>query len=429
MFSRDRTFISDDELVQTRIQENLEFSLDNYAEMLGSAPTYATYYNRVVEESTQDKGLDAVYAVVATDSPVRYRRVETFPIYNLQQIVLALSEGAYGLEADITSECVVLPHTIKPYADDLVAVLVPGGYGYVVFQVTSVEPSVTGSKRFFKLGIQRVEKTLEQCEVQTTEESIFSVQDFEGGRRAVILKSDAEVLARAREHRQRLVAKYSRLFYDGRIAAFACKHAGLNLVHFGVHELLESGRALEFDRPFYDVHAVMASPPTDLYNILLERFESSIYGCIRDHTLAEGLYSDSFITLIINWKGTPFLAYKDRFYECWDNSLCGTPGGSVYYSEPGFADRIRNNALYTTSGGSGSGSGDGDEDGVDASGYELENFIIRYVNESFESNSTLVDDASKIRVRPSLRYFLLCPCVIFALRRMEDLLTAIVQER
>jgi hypothetical protein len=418
-----RRFMPDDELVQIRITENLEFALDHYAEMLGSAPTYVTYYNRITEESTQDKGLDAVYAVVGTDSPIRYRRIETFPAYKLQQIVLGLQDGTYGLEADIASECLVLPHTIKPYVDDLVVVLVPGGFGYVVFQVTAAEPSVTGSKRFYKLAIKRVEKTLEQCEAQTSEEAIFSVQDFEAGRRAVLLRADSEVLGQARKQRARLVADYRRLFYDSRVASFVCRHMGLNLVHFGIHELLESGRVLEFDRPFYDVCTVMTPPDPGMYNILLERFDGTLYGCVKDHGLTPGFSCDSFIPLPINGRGSIFTAYRDKFHEAWDNTPGSTPSGSIYYSEEGFADAVRAKEPYRSL------VNYGDAAESDTPGYEIENFIIRYTNGLYERVSDVVDDAAAVRISPNLRSFLLAPCVMYAVKRVEDLLTSLVQER
>jgi hypothetical protein len=409
--------------VQTRIQENLEFALDHYAEMLGSAPTYVTYFNRIIEASTQDASLDAVYSVVGTDSPIRYRRVEKLPVYNLQQVSLALQDGTFGMEADITSECVVLPHTIKPYSDDLVVVFVPGGFGYTIFQVTVVEPSITGSKRFFKLSIKRIEKTLEQCEAQMSEETIFSTQDYEAGRRAIIPRTDSVTLHRAREQRLRLVTEYRRLFYDSNVSSFVCNHNGLHIVHFGIHELLESGRVLEFDRPFYDVLTIMTPPNEGLYNILLERYPDTIYGCVRSHEYAIDLECDSFITLPLNEKGSVFKAYNKQYSECWDNSTGLTPNNSLYYSEAGFAIRIRNNIIYNELNSS------GDEISTDMPGYELENFIIRDINGTFTNISTLVDDANRIRVKPSLRSFLLIPCVLFALRRTEDLLTALVQER
>jgi hypothetical protein len=408
-----RKFLPDNTVVQQRISEHMDMTLEHFSELLGSAPYFVTYYNRIIEDSTQSKGLDAVYSVIGKDSPIRYQRVENFPIYKMAAFEINPSEGEFGFESEMELDCIVLPSTIKPFPDDIIVIPNPTLEGNSIFEVIESIPSVVGSKRFYKLRISRIEKTLEEIELQKEQEARFNVRDFETGKRAVLLLSDAELLDQSRILREKFIKEYSLYFYDDRISNFVYQNNdGKNLIHFGINMLFELTNALSQDRPFYDTKAFLNYLSKGRYENLYARFQYIFYNLVYNINEKDLVISESFVLNPIDNDNTVFMSFKDRFYTCWDNGAGTPPDTSIFYSEEGFLNRIKNNEIYTI----------GAEQNIDLIQYRLENIIIKYINNA--ERSELINLISALKVDKTLKSFLLIPFIIVILKRIEDALTA-----
>lgn len=135
-----------------------------------STPTFVTYYHINNTESTTDVGFIDVYSVIGDRSPIRYNKIENFPLYGIEQVVLQLQDTEYGLDTDFQSEATVLPNTIKPLMNDFFIIVV-SGKDYI-FRVTDIQYDNILPDNFYKIGFYIY--SLEQDKRDKLEEQITS---------------------------------------------------------------------------------------------------------------------------------------------------------------------------------------------------------------------------------------------------------------
>ena len=102
--------------------------------MLDSTPTFVTYYSIDNGETTADDGYKDVHAYIGSRSPIRFNKINNFPIYNIDQIVLQLQDNDQGLDSSYEGEATIVAGTIKPNHNDYFKI--PTLHGYFLFRVT-----------------------------------------------------------------------------------------------------------------------------------------------------------------------------------------------------------------------------------------------------------------------------------------------------
>jgi hypothetical protein len=256
------TIINDQNIIQDKINQNLNSSLVDYSEILGSAPTYLNYFNKVVSASTSDVNLDSVYQVVGSNSPIKFNKIESFPVYGIEQISLTLSETEFGAESDVNTTFIILPGTIKPFVDDIVLVpytdYLTQEEKHAVFQIINVDRSSLGGKRFYKLEATMIQKEPSLVEEQVLEESVFSTTDYEHNEVPILLKSTSEQLAFCREKRLKIWNDIYKKFYDQDSMTICFDHGGILIVDYFLQKFVLDYGLFEFQRYFFNALPALA---------------------------------------------------------------------------------------------------------------------------------------------------------------------------
>jgi hypothetical protein len=396
--------LDDEQILETAVQEHLQSALGDYSEMLGRSPTFVLYYNKRVSASSSDVNLDTVYQVVGSSSPIRYNKIDNFPLYDIEQLSLDLSEGNFGPEAEVTSTGVVLPGTVVPMVDDMVAVpyFDSGVKKHAMFQVTNVSRSILGSKRFFKLNLDLTTKSVELADEQVEEDYEFSVSDYESNQTSILVRDDAVLLQMCRTVRGKVAEEYLQKFYDRQTSSLAVRlQGGGLLVNPHLHEFVTSNKIFKFQRAFYESLVYLH---VSISNSLLvdETYKHLPYAAFEAGS-AEGLRGSSFT--VTTAKSDPlYMAFPADYRMTWHDISGDPPPGSVYYGAEDFAQRLKDGVVLGTE------------------GMALQDFVVRYLGEVGDA-SAMVREADSLEMGRDLESFLLFPFVAFKLRKEEERLT------
>ena len=112
-----------------QFQEKLEFINKNTAIMMNRVNaenavfidlpvTSSTYYHINSQHSTMDKGLQNINSLEGHNSPIRFNRIENFPLYGIDMQEVSINEEEHGLDTNIEGQLVIQPNTIHPFPDD-----------------------------------------------------------------------------------------------------------------------------------------------------------------------------------------------------------------------------------------------------------------------------------------------------------------------
>lgn len=139
----EQKFINDNAF---QFEERLNSPLNKF---IDKSPVFVTYFHINVNETTVNEGFRDAEAVIGTKSPVKFQKIENFPLYGLEPIQLALQDAEAGLDTEFQSECIILPNTIKPLQNDFFMIQhIKGPY---LFRVIEVQYDYIRPDNFYKI--------------------------------------------------------------------------------------------------------------------------------------------------------------------------------------------------------------------------------------------------------------------------------------
>lgn len=136
-------FINDNTLL---LDEKLKSPTVRY---IDQSPSFTTYFHINVHETTSDEGWHDVETIIGKKSPMRFQKIESFPIYGLEPIVLQIQEGEMGFDTSYEGEATILPNTIKPLENDFFFINVLDDC--FLFRVTGIEFDTIRQDNFYKI--------------------------------------------------------------------------------------------------------------------------------------------------------------------------------------------------------------------------------------------------------------------------------------
>ena len=122
------------------------------ARFIEQTPTFVTYYHINTDESTSDAGFNDVDAVIGSTSPIKYQRVDKFPIYGLDQIIAQLQDTDTGIDTSYEGEASILPNTLKPLPNDYF--IIPYVGNNILFRITAIEYDNIRQDNFYKISFK-----------------------------------------------------------------------------------------------------------------------------------------------------------------------------------------------------------------------------------------------------------------------------------
>lgn len=129
--------------------------VNQYAKYIDSTPSFATYYSRDVDTSTENPGLGQVKEIVGVDSPLRYNKIKNFPLYGVEEVNPSINaDGISGINVDIENTAVILPDTIIPKPDDLFVLNYDENTdkNSAVYRITGVDINAVDSNTYYQIS-------------------------------------------------------------------------------------------------------------------------------------------------------------------------------------------------------------------------------------------------------------------------------------
>jgi hypothetical protein len=136
-------------------------AIEEYGEYFEGSPSYVTYYQLDLMESTQDQVLENVNELFGQDSPKKYKLIEQVPLYDVNINDITTEINDYGLISEIVNEAVIRPNTIRPYVGDVFIFDMDntGELDNIAFRITDVQIDKASTQKFYRITY-KIEETL-----------------------------------------------------------------------------------------------------------------------------------------------------------------------------------------------------------------------------------------------------------------------------
>jgi hypothetical protein len=214
---------------EQKMVEDSTFQFENRiksptARFLDTTPTFTTYYHIVNDKTTVDEGFKDVASIVGHRSPIRFDKIEDFPIYGLEQIVLQLQEEDQGLDSSYESEAVILPRTIQPVPNDFF--IIPILKDLYMFRVTNIHYDTVMPDNFYKIEfkLEYIDSVkMEELEKQTTSENVCVLENIGTESSCIIEKGAFKKIQQIEVMYREIVEFYKAMFYNDRHNVFLCE--------------------------------------------------------------------------------------------------------------------------------------------------------------------------------------------------------------
>ena len=145
-------FIEEEKLVNNVINDYIQNSND-YSKYIEGSGTFVTYFSKDVMASMESVGLNGVVEIIGTNSPIKFNRINSFPLFNMSEINPSTTvEEDIGIDTEGEGSAVVIPNTIEPLTDDYF--LIPYYSKNLLFKITNVEEGNLNNHVAYKIDFE-----------------------------------------------------------------------------------------------------------------------------------------------------------------------------------------------------------------------------------------------------------------------------------
>lgn len=204
-----------------------------FSRFLDKTPSFTTYYALNNIESTVDNGFMNVERILGSDSPIRFKKVNSFPIYGLDQILLEIQDEEQGLDTSYDGEATILPNTLKPLPNDFFIInYLEKDY---LFMVTDVAFDTIKSNNFYKINFTL--RSVDSLDISYLENQTNEIYDCiltnVGTKDKCLIKHDEmEMLETLDIIYGQIADRYKIYFYDPRYNSFLFPDSdGINRIY------------------------------------------------------------------------------------------------------------------------------------------------------------------------------------------------------
>ena len=118
------TFLSNSKIQEQKAANDSLFQYEKkfhspMARFIDKSPTFTTFFQIADDTSVVDEGFNHVDDFLGKTSPLRYKRIENFPIYGLDQMVLQIEDSDQGLDRTYEGEGVIINSTLVPLQNSM----------------------------------------------------------------------------------------------------------------------------------------------------------------------------------------------------------------------------------------------------------------------------------------------------------------------
>lgn len=188
---------------------------------IDKTPTFTTYFHIADDASTTSEGFNSVDDYLGDSSPIRYRRIENFPLYGLDQILLQIEDTDQGLDRSYEGEATLINSTITPCQNDMF--MIPSLKDFYIFKVITVNSDHIMSDNYYRVGfsLQYIDREKATWLNKQTVEKYNCVLENIGTEKKCLIRSDIyDKIGKLEEMYTNMVDIYISVFYNERYNCF-----------------------------------------------------------------------------------------------------------------------------------------------------------------------------------------------------------------
>lgn len=166
---------------------NVRISRD-YTKFFKGKPTFVTYYQQN-KDSTREKTLETEVGIFGPDSPIKFNRIETFPLYSLEGLE-SIDENSTEFGPDIinSGSAIVIPGLVIPI--ELDHFTISHEKNKYLYRINKVSRDSKRNLGFYKIEFELIHNSPEEAETQVTKEFITDYDNIGTEYRAIVETSD-----------------------------------------------------------------------------------------------------------------------------------------------------------------------------------------------------------------------------------------------
>ena len=299
-----------------KYEERLKSPVSRFIE---ATPTFVTYYHINPDVSTSDSGFQDVASIIGFRSPLRFNKINSFPLYGIEQIVLQLQDTDQGLDTSYEGEATIVPGSIKPLENDFF--IIPHLKQPYMFRVTEIMYDTIMPDNYYKIGFKLEyldDGKVENIENQVHEKYTCILENIGTESNCIIELESKETLDKIDAMYDDMASTYKSIFYNERHNCF--------LGELGCGQFLYD----PLQTQFINEHQLF-NKKTNLECLMLTdqfedskrriKYERSIYRFIerRNPNLAKNFSYDIYAG--INNQQTSFYRWMDKSIYILDNPV------------------------------------------------------------------------------------------------------------
>lgn len=213
--------VNEQQMVDNNIFQYEEKIKSPTSRFLDTTPSFTTYYHINNEHSTTDAGFLDVASVIGHRSPIRFNKIENFPIYGLEQIVLQIQENEAGLDSSYEGDAIILPSTVKPTPNDFF--IIPVLRDSYVFRVIDIQYDNVMPDNFYKISfkLEYIDADkINQIEEQKVNDYVCILENIGTDTNCILEKSCFIKIQEIEKMYHEIIEFYMAMFYDERHNVF-----------------------------------------------------------------------------------------------------------------------------------------------------------------------------------------------------------------
>lgn len=294
--------------------------VNQYAKYIDSTPSFATYYSRDVDTSTENPGLGQVKEIVGMESPLRYNKIKNFPLYAIEEVNPDITaDGISGISVEIENTAVILPDTIIPKPDDLFVLNYEENTekNHLLYRITGVDINAIDSNTYYQISYVRTPYDYNILNKRQVVDDYRFIYGNTGSKYENVLLEDKYIeVSKLEQQYDKFINFFLDNYYDERRNMIYFKDGdGKYIFMDEVHEFINNHKLLIESRTFLkNIHLPNMVPPYD-YRKDITHFYNVVEGRKKLYSnRGVGAFSPS-LDKIEKLKNKLFMQFPEDFYK------------------------------------------------------------------------------------------------------------------
>ena len=294
--------------------------VNQYAKYIDSTPSFATYYSRDVDTSTENPGLGQVKEIVGMESPLRYNKIKNFPLYAIEEVNPDITaDGISGISVEIENTAVILPDTIIPKPDDLFVLNYEENTekNHLLYRITGVDINAIDSNTYYQISYVRTPYDYNILNKRQVVDDYRFIYGNTGSKYENVLLEDKYIeVSKLEQQYDKFINFFLDNYYDERRNMIYFKDGdGKYIFMDEVHEFINNHKLLIESRTFLkNIHLPNMIPSYD-YRKDITHFYNVVEGRKKLYSnRGIGAFSPS-LDKIEKLKNKLFMQFPEDFYK------------------------------------------------------------------------------------------------------------------